>query len=431
MLIYTEHLTERLLFALEHVFTRNSVAFRCTGDKEEFLKCAAPKINYSTWDCGTENRLSPATLLFDGSIRPLGIEKSSWRGHSVLAFEGIADPLASIFYCLSRYEEYLPGKRDSHGRFEATSSILFQFGWLKQQMVEQWTEQILLAFCPVILPDLRSRRNVTVIPSFDIDNTFAYKAKTGRRKLLATARDLFNRNFDRLKERRRVLKNEINDPYDTFAAIEQIAADFPETRIFWHLGDQGKFDRNISWRNSQHRQMILQMAGIATIGLHPSYASNSSERLLRAEKKRIDTILKISVEESRQHFLKLNLPETYRRLVRLGFRRDFTMGYSDHPGFRAGTAHSFFFFDLGRNLRTDYEIVPFVYMDGTFHDYMKVSPEEAIKVIDELAEEVGKYGGNFCFIWHNETIGNAFSWKGWSQVLDHTVKIFGNGLDKN
>ena len=99
------------------------------------------------------------------------------------------------------------------------------------------------------------------------------------------------------------------------------------------------------------------------------------------------------------------------------------MGFADHVGFRAGTARPFKWFDLTKNVVTNLTVHPFVFMDGTLNEYMKLNPEEAIKRIDVLYQEVVACGGEYSFIWHNETIGDYGIWKGWSKVFEYSVSL--------
>ena len=102
---------------------------------------------------------------------------------------------------------------------------------------------------------------------------------------------------------------------------------------------------------------------------------------------------------------------------------DYTIGYADIVGFRAGTAHSFLWFDLSTNAVTSLRIHPFVYMDGTLNQYLKLSPTEAKEKIQQLWEEVKRYGGDFIFIWHNETLGEKRKGKGWLDVYYFKLEL--------
>jgi len=161
----------------------------------------------------------------------------------------------------------------------------------------------------------------------------------------------------------------------------------------------------------------------AVVGLHPSYKSNSYELFVKEEKARLENILETDIELSRQHFLKLKVKITYPNLVSLGFKKDYSMGYADQVGFRNGTARPYFWFDLTKNQITDLMIYPFVYMDGTLNEYLQLSIDESKNVIWKLHCEVTRFGGDFSFIWHNETIGDYGKWKGWSEVLEYTLSL--------
>jgi hypothetical protein len=422
MLIYVDQVSERLVYTLDFVFNAHGLSYELTNDKQQFTAATGIKLNYSEWHETSGGVLIPATLLFEEEIdtllKPL---KSSWETTECLAFYGIADPLASIFYVLTRYEEYMPVPRDIHDRFEARKSVQFTHDWLDKQIVERWIEAFFTHYATSYLPVLEKARSKRFIPSFDIDNTFAYQWKEGWRSWLSNAKDTLKKNTARKAERTVVQRGEQTDPYDCYDYLEAVVNEFEETRFFWLLGDMAEFDRNIAWSDPRHQRLIRKFHLAAHLGLHPSYASNRSPYKLKEELSRLEKITDEVVSETRQHFLKLKLPVTYQRLMENGVKRDYTMGYAEEVGFRAGTAHPHFFFDLSQNTRTNFEIVPFAYMDGTLLEYKHCTCEEACSQIDTLMAEIERFGGVFCSIWHNETIAEAGKWQGWRSVFEHTL----------
>jgi hypothetical protein len=267
------------------------------------------------------------------------------------------------------------------------------------------------------------KSEVNIRPTFDIDNAYAYQLKFGWRRWMSVARDILKGDKFRIVERKLVLRGSSKDPYDTYDYILSIAKRGFQVNMFWLLGDYAKYDKNISFKNLRHQRLIRKMNRTTTVGIHPSYKSNSYEFYLLNEKERLEVILNNMVEHSRQHFLKLKIPLTYPSISSMGIKHDYTMGYAEQYGFRAGTARPFKWFDLTKNKVSDLTIHPFAYMDGTLNEYMNLSPEEAKERITKLYHEVERFGGDFVFIWHNETIGDYGKWKGWKAVLEHTLAL--------
>jgi hypothetical protein len=124
---------------------------------------------------------------------------------------------------------------------------------------------------------------------------------------------------------------------------------------------------------------------------------------------------------SRQHYLRARLPQTYRALLSCGIEEDWTMGFADQPGFRAGTAHSFLWFDLEENRSTALRIYPFHVMDGTLLHYLRLTSPKAKQLIRELWLTVQKTGGSLTTLAHNNSIaGVDQEWKDWRTIWpDH------------
>jgi len=142
---------------------------------------------------------------------------------------------------------------------------------------------------------------------------------------------------------------------------------------------------------------------------------------LKNEIARLSAICGNEILDSRQHYLKMTFPETYRRLISFGIGRDFTMGYAQHVGFRASLCTPFPFFDVLADEETDLWIYPFAYMDGTLRQYMSLSPNEAIEYINRLTTRVKSVEGYFSCLWHNSSLNDLGEWKGWRKVFEATL----------
>ena len=422
--IYVDQISERLIYTLDFVFKERGLSYKLNNDYYTFETSNNLKFNYSERYFESIPQLVPSTLLFDEAIFVYAIEKGLFHEEVCLSFNRIVDPLASIFYILSRMEEYTSTHLDEHGRFQSKYSVLSEFGWLQKAVCDQWAVDFLnLLSIRVGIDNSFLNNYVTIRPTFDIDNAYAYRLKFGFRKYMSIIRDFIRKDKERIVERKLVLKDLKADPYDTYSYIEEIIDRGFKVNVFWLLADYAKFDKNITYKNDDHANLIRRIAEKAVVGIHPGYRSNSYPLYVENEIERLAYILGDRVVNSRQHFLRLSISKTYSTLLKLGIENDYTMGYADNVGFRAGTARPFQWFDLNRNKITDLTIHPFVYMDGTLNEYLKISTEESCRLIDELYKEVSKYGGDFVFIWHNETIGDYKKWKGWKSVLEHTLKL--------
>ena len=97
-------------------------------------------------------------------------------------------------------------------------------------------------------------------------------------------------------------------------------------------------DRNVSPYSTDAAVKLRELADWAEVGIHHSYASDSDEEIMREEKERIETILRRPVMHSRQHYLKMKMPLTFRTLVNMGIKHDYSMGYAEAPGYRSSMA---------------------------------------------------------------------------------------------
>jgi hypothetical protein len=178
-------------------------------------------------------------------------------------------------------------------------------------------------------------------------------------------------------------------------------------------------DKNIDYNHPYLINLIRSISKNHLTGIHPSYKSFNNLQILKMEISRLDKITsKTSI--SRFHYLKFTLPKSYQILLKAGIRQDYSMGFSDRIGFRAGTCTPFYFYDLENECTTDLKIFPFVYMDGVLNDKLKFTPEYSSKLISKIKHEVRKVNGPFNAVWHNESLSDRDRWKGWRSVFETT-----------
>ena len=416
--VFSEQPSPRLIYTLDFIFSARGLTYQCTSDWETFEAIKGPKLNYSEREASDALNLTPSALLFENDVRNYAIDQFEIDLGEVISFDGVPDMLASMFFVLSRYEEYWETDRDRHDRFQGTESLQSLFGWLHIPIADHWAEALIERLCLAEQP----QREFLIAPTFDIDATFAYREKGLFRNGLGLLKDLFFGKIARVKERIAVIRGQRPDPFDTFERIAEIASQHPETRCFWLMSDYGPYHKNLPDSNPVQAEIIRKIAKICPVGIHPGYGTYTNPSNLNREKLRLEAVLETRVSTSRQHFLQLKLPHTYEQLCRENILVDYSMGYADQPGFRMGTARRTPWYNLRTNEVSELQLQPFCYMDGTLNEYLRLTPEQAIEEVRALREEIQRYGGTFCFIWHNETLGFQYHWQGWEKVLLEGLK---------
>ena len=421
--IYVSEINNRIKYTLDFVFKERGVRYKLCHNYSDFIEINEPKINYSNTTIENVLSVNTSAVLYDSDAGNYAIDKNIFFKEECLTFNGKTDPFASVFYILSRMEEYTTIQRDKWGRFEGKNSVLYRFDWHEKAICDRWSMDIILWLKEnnILIQPIK-KSSFKVLPTFDIDNAYAYKHKGIWRTILSNSKDLLLGRQKRFFERQKVIAGTFRDPYDTYDKIYELKEKNIEFKMFWLLGDFAKFDRNVSFRHKRHKRLIQRMRMACEIGIHPSVKSNNYEFFLHNEIERLEKIIGNRVHFSRQHYLKLKLPNTYETLIEQEINEDYTMGFADVCGFRLGTARQINWFNLRENKITRLKLQPFAFMDGTLNEYMKLNPEEAIKKIDDLYVEVKNFGGVFSFIWHNETIGDYGIWKGWSNVFIHSIE---------
>lgn len=426
--IYSSRLAYVLQILFEHLCPHS---YEWVYDKNAYVGSFEAKINYSATPIDpNELWIRPESLLFESTIQPYPIQTKWVEGCPWLNFGSSdtgqlpADVFAGSFYMLSRYEEYLPFAPDRFGRFTAAVSLAKREGFLHLAVVQRW----LLA----LFQNLQQRNPgfswqalpYSFAPTYDIDMPWAFCFRPWWKQLGGAGKDVLLAKRSRLKDRLKAWLNPREDPFFSFAQLQAWHEKFHlKPRFFFLVGDSSKYDTNPSHQLSAQQALIQGLSANYPIGLHPSYWSNTEPERVGMEKNRLKSISGQSVLHSRQHFLKLRFPETYRQLIAAGIKADFSMGFSDDTGFRAGTAVPYPWYDLEKETCTELMIHPFVAMDVTMQQYLGLNAQQALKRIQTLHTEVHSLGGPLCLLWHNSSFYAEDGWRGWKEAYEGVLEI--------
>ena len=396
-----------------------------TTDKRKLGK--HPVINYSTEDIPGSFKISPDALLFETGVSPKEISVNEWRGLPVF-FQTSSDSdipfdiFAASFFLVTRYEEYLYFQPDEYGRYQASSSLAFKNGFLRIPVVDLWARELAKSFLKKFQTLTFKRNEFKTLLTIIIDQPFAYQGKNIFRSIGGLFRDITN-SVSYAGDRSRIVVSGDKDPYDVFDYItDNIEKNNTESRFFIPVGDHSKYDKNPSWKNDEYRRLIQQLADRYKTGLHPSYFASGNSDMINYEKVRLKAILKTEITMSRFNRIRLFMPLSYNDIYKAGITEDYSMGYPEEPGFRAGIARPYYFYDVSEDNLTSLKIIPFQVMDEALYKYKKLDPASSKEVILGMIRETRKAGGTFVSIWHNTSLLDKIEWQGWREVFEFMLK---------
>lgn len=436
LLVYTPKVTNRLGYTLGVVLrTILKVDFSITTDRNVFDAHDDAKLCYDGSRIDGVPFIKAHHLLFETTIAEQEPRCFDYNGTKAIFpvfgkdVDLPFDPFAATFYMITRYEEYLPHREDEHGRFAANESLAAAEGFLHCAVVDRWALMVADVIHKYYPGFHIAERKFNAVLTVDIDAAYCYLHKGVFRTVTGLLRDMLHRHdMDEVKRRIRVLRHREQDPYDTFDYILDTHKRHRDMRLIFFalVADYGMFDKPISHHNIYFRQLLQHIGDYAKLGVHPSYASVERPELVAVETKRLADILHRGIVRSRFHFLRLRLPDSYRSLTPAGIRHDYSMGFAEAIGLRAGTGTPYPFYDLERDYETELTIHPFCLMDTTLQKYLRMTPAEGLEAFKREVDELREVGGTFSFIVHNQNLGELFGWKGWREVFEQACQYLDN-----
>lgn len=330
------------------------------------------------------------------------------------------DVAGLCYWVLTRSEEYSTEHHqlDYHGRFPANASHAFKHNYLNRPIVDEWIA-LLCKIVEAIWPTLSIiKPNFKIEVSHDIDHVSKYHFTSHKQFLTTLMRDtLKEKSFQQALTGIRIRFGSpktlsSKDPYSCFEWLMKKSEDnnLKSTFFFMTRRLNNKYDGRYAITDPMIRKLLKKIHSRGhIIGLHPSYYTSDSPKLLRdeaVELKKACAEEKIYQKawEGRMHFLRWNWPSTLYGWKLSDFDYDSTLGYADTPGFRCGTCHEYPMFDPIAQEALNLRQKPLVLMECSViaRRYLNLGyTQEAYDVIDRLKQRCRDVSGTFQFLWHN------------------------------
>jgi hypothetical protein len=317
------------------------------------------------------------------------------------------DIFGSAFFMLTRYEEVVKPDRDEHDRFPATASLAFQEVFLDRPIINEYMEILWFYLQKITKNEKRKTRNFTVIPTHDVDIPFQFRFSPMLQKIRLLGGDILKRMNPLLFVRDALAMSVTKDPYDTFDTIMALSERAGIASSFYFMsGGATKYD---SYYPPDHPEVTNLMQKIHQrghhIGFHPSYEAGLDGQIWKDE---LQTLRKVAgnipLVGGREHYLRFQVPLTWRFWDDSDLDYDSTLSFADAAGFRCGICYPYPVFDLKQRKQLDILERPLIMMECTVIDarYMnKGVTRHALAYMQIFKDRCRMFNGEFVLLWHN------------------------------
>lgn len=423
LLVYTHKISPRVKYVFKHICTRVlGIEVGFTTTIENFIAHNSLKMSYTKQKLGSEFFVKSHEIMFEQGLSDVEVNVQDWD--NTKCFFAIGDKgalpfdiFSASFYLLSRYEEYLPHVKDEYGRFTAAESLAYKHDFLQQPVVDIWAYKFKDALQKQF-PDFEFPvKTYRIKPIIDVPCAYNYKLKGIMRTIGGTLKDVGRFRFKSLYLRFVVLLGFKHDPYDTFKYIINRQRQSRYRFLFFFLiGGYSTYDKGINANKKDFVSLIKHVADYCYVGLKVSFFAVDNLDILKRERNRMEDIINRPLKASRHSFSRLNLPESYRNLIDLEIREDYTMGYVNQIGFRAGSCTPFLFYDLDYEIQTPLMVNSYHLMDYSLLKHKSLLDKK--KVLNEIIYQIRKVNGEFIPVFHNYTFSDIERWKGFKELFN-------------
>ncbi len=398
LIVFSKLLTPRIKYIFNFIFKdilKAEVEF--TGNAQYFSQSPQYKISYGDHPLADELFFKSTSLLFSNKLEEIKVKSTEFYEYkapfpvedSALPF----DVFAASFFIVTRYEEYLHQQKTVEG-FKPVMSLQHKWKVLERPIIDEWA-MILKSIIKKKYPDFRfpgksfssqPALNFNLTP--DIPDGFLNKTRFVFSSLFQKENNYISSKFDEFTGVR--VKNEM--------VLEQLKTRFAKK--------SGKpvFFISIPHISSDyiHKAHLAEGFSKAPVGLlRPCASDKEKTTAIKNDLSLLRELLPEQIIPISQQLEPLKFPICYLNILNLGVLADYSMGYQEAPGFRAGTATPFNWYDLQLEKVTALMIHSYCITD-TQLQYL--SPADAKNEITAYIKAVKLVDGAFLSCWNLKSL---------------------------
>jgi hypothetical protein len=404
ILIHVSKITPRKEYLFKHVFKRLlQQDYQLTIDLKEFVEHKGVKLSYGLKPLGDELYIWSYGLLDENGIEIHDIKQCTWN--SLPAFFAAPrsskipfDVFSATFYLITRYEEYLPQVKDDHGRYDPAESIAVKAKFIQLPIIDIWAQHLLAKLNEVFETNLSRSRETTATVAIETSNLRKYKWRGLIPNVISIFLQLKSLQLKQVVRQCMVHLGVSKDPYDNEDYIlsklseasgqrRSLGNSSKQVLFFFHLGS-GKL--NNPFRNKKFIETVKHIADYVKIGLR--YSENCTSQDMKLEARRFEQIFTQPLVQTMAAHSKIEIPGHYKQLVDVDKIQDYSMGYVNMPGFRAGTSMPYYFYDLDYEVQTPLLIHPYALHYKSIEGRMLNGQKQ---IIQQIADRVREVSGDF------------------------------------
>ena len=331
----------------------------------------------------------------------------AWDGPGGYVLVSGWDLLSFCADILFRRADHLPARKRQARDAIGVGQWDQAFGLLEEPWVDRWMFRLL-----GLLP--RFRDPVNALPSqariwltHDLDNLAKWRPRSVAGQILRTPVQLVRGRFRPLARAWseiavRALTG--RDPYDVMGRV--LAMETEKARrsanFFLANGRDHLFHR-YDLAKPRFRRVMRECIGKGMdVGLHGQVHHIADPAAIAGEARKLAALAGRPVALNRQHYLRWDPSATFAGLEAAGIRVDSTLGYNDSPGFRAGTAFPYPWFDCAAGRATRLLEVPLILAEFQFYDPQAFDGEAVRRTLRHYLEAATRQGGVFTVLFHNQ-----------------------------